>query len=141
MGRQRSQGYLLMPPAETGITAQKPSRTTAKHLLDGSAIPDIETETSNSFPLDVLLYFLKTSLICIHICPNNFGRILELFSFTKKYNTPIPSLTSSHPPIPPPHTETHSLIYFFSRRQHSCNWGDSRWCRIRAANLGPLSQS
>ena len=86
--------------------------------------------------MDVLLYSLKTSLICIHICPNKFGRTLEIFSFSKKNNTPIPSLTS---PCPcPQHTETHSLIYFvFSRRQHSCNWGDSRWCRIRAANLGP----
>lgn len=75
---------MLMPPAETGITAQKPSQTTAKHLLDGSAIPDIQTEMDNSFPVDVLLYSLKTSLICIHICPNKFGRTLEIFSFTKK---------------------------------------------------------
>ena len=32
------------PPAETGIIAQKHSRTTAKHLLDGSAIPGTETQ-------------------------------------------------------------------------------------------------
>lgn len=61
MGDRGVKGTWLMPPAETGITVQKLSRTTAKHLVDGSAIPDIETETNNSFPLDVLLYSLKTS--------------------------------------------------------------------------------
>lgn len=97
------------PPAETGIIAQKHSRTTARHLLDGSAIPG--TETNNSCPLDVLHGFFKTSLICIHRHPTKFGGISELFPFTRKIMHPFPSTTLKLPSyfiLFPPGGDTHT---------------------------------
>lgn len=60
MGRERSHGNLLVPPADTGLTEAERFMNEMVALFQPQRL-----RTNNSFPSNFLQGYLKTGFICI----------------------------------------------------------------------------